>query len=238
MQLPALEHWPSTKPVIDKPQPEIADFLFKSFYFSQGSSEVQDILLAYGNSYFDHALEEVDIPLLIDSVAKRSLAWIRRGPHERSTESNQSIVEQVENFQRKLFDTSLLPLDGIPLNFTKQLDSLKDFTAFKLIQRDGDFIVSRRNGRKERSSDKTGPYHARQLSHAVFYGIMLTSTGSPAFDTIFAGIHDDVANNLSAREGGLLSNDIVSAHLSDRPQDREALAAHVYTCEYCWSTVE
>lgn len=225
------------------PQREIANFLFSSFYFSQGRGALQEKMLMDGHDYYGQFLDRVDQERVINDVAVRSLSWVSRAPHKRMNNSAGQIRGEVTKQSKKLFspdgydraqywepDGTLDPwLDGHVADGILKRDEV---FLFGLVDEDEPATVE--VGRPERTIRNKSAYNARFLSHAVFYGLMLQPTGTGGFDHIFQRIHPKIAQQLNGWPTfSLLDNEVFNLHMTARPEDEKVFHAHVTECTAC-----
>ena len=170
-------------PEIPASNNELADFLFKSFFYSQGEKTTQANLLAYGQDFYGAALAQIttdDREEIRQRAARKALSWLEHGPHTDVSPSKSTlamrIARQIEKYEAQ-FTVTVPPKEAAP---SEERDAL---TCVKMI--DSDNLWVSYEGRFERKRGSGREYQDPFLSHVIFYGLLGRDAHNPAMNYIF-----------------------------------------------------
>ena len=177
---------------------ELADFVFQSFYFSQGHSFLQESLIDYGRAFYGDRLTlltPLDREEIRAQALKKALSWTVSGPHSRLNE--EAVAEAVEN-EIYEFETIFSGADVAYLLKRPPFTSAVDAQTCKMvIEQDYHWLLenSGRPGRHESSahSELKDPY----LSHIIYYGLLGRDARNPVMNQTFLRIRRVLLEGLS-----------------------------------------
>ncbi|MGB4758672.1 MAG: hypothetical protein WBP26_01320 [Candidatus Saccharimonadales bacterium] len=166
---------------------EVTDFLFKSFWFSQGEGEdLHRSILLYGSVYYRNTLEQVDSIgrcYISSRLTERLGRYINHddGMHADDAESQDGkFKEDLIGDQADWVVGSLFKSVGN--NDVNESTDLR--LAQQIIYRDSSFLIDR-NGRPNRKNNSANEVHGAYFSHILHYGVLRMPTRSPAADAMF-----------------------------------------------------
>lgn len=85
---------------------ELADFLFRSYYFSQGKPRLQRRLIDYAREYYGpaalSALSQQDRDEIRQLATTRVTSWVERGPHAKLGARNLPVPTLVASIEQSL----------------------------------------------------------------------------------------------------------------------------------------
>ena len=190
---------------------EIANFLYLSFFFSQGNNQLQKCLIAYARQYYKEPLRKLrnsDKIAIKTKAAQRATSWVRRGPHPdllyKETSDVQTRLSKVSNFTIRATINPYARLltaqapDPKLLALTKFSRELPLKTSRLLIEVDYQWLVEK-GGRPNRKANKSSPFNDSFLSHAVYFGLLGQTTNHPAMDFAYSAIRPVLQQSLSGQ---------------------------------------
>ena len=183
-----------------------ADFLFWSFYHSQGAPHAQTAILLYGRrEYLAATLSELtpdEHHTVNDQVAQRAHRWITAGPHYRMRQDFVPDAEYISFYGDVLLDPNWFPRKEN--NFLRQNTPLVSMDSEALTTRiataliDAEYLLLKRDrGRQgRRGRERPDEFQDPYLSHVVQYGLLRRDPHNPTIDLIQADLHPHYVGRL------------------------------------------
>jgi hypothetical protein len=216
-------------PTMNPETTQIAEFLFQSFFFSQGSSTVQENLLVYGQDIYNEDLAKLtplDSRLVEKHVSERAFRKVTGQNHINFTHMGDAArYDTVESAVHEHWDLLRKPsrLAG-SLRLHAADFNLGNDTCSQLIGREHN-ILKHPGGRPRKSHSTHLVRTDAYLSQLVHFGVLKNPTSHEAFDKIYKTIGEVLLNFIS-RQPGYVDYDPIKRDL-DVFRFEQILAVHL-----------
>lgn len=186
-----------TVPGEDRPLtlPVASQIFYNSFYLSQGTATLQEMLLLYVHAKRPSwRVSDEMRAQLIETLLPRTKSLMETGYHQPVEGIPGELEKQAEAMQHILNNESDI------LQFRSQYFSLST-TAKQIIGSDFHYTFAGRNNRTKlvSSSSSYNPRTDRYLSHICYYGLSSHTTGIPEYDQLFQEINAHLTNTSQDR---------------------------------------
>lgn len=231
-----------------KPQPhvvELANFLYHSFYYSQGNTRLQRLLLWGARESYQEliaACSEQDRQDIVERTAQRAETWLRHGPHPKTPATRNAaagVRSTISGFEATLM-TGKLPKYA-QRHVPARREQLPMTLSQDMVLSDYQWIVAEKEGRPNRKSNPQSTFNRPYLSHSVHYALLGNTTGNAVMDGLFAAArtslltrvaNPDMEFDCDLREHSEQSSVIteqlravIQRHCSHQPDDKVRLEA-------------